>query len=227
MRRAEWAAAREGGTMRRLGRLGTAVLFVVLAVGVGVASARPADARDEAREAGPFGAEVGVPVALLSRLHHAAEREVQLGALAEAGGSSDSSRKYGAQLSADFRELDQRIVATAASAGIGDTRLSAVEAGENVVALKKESDDFGRLANERGASFDRDFWVTVAEAQSAESDMLTSTAAHEPALLGLVSEMSQLYDQSSRRALAAASDVSPSSEPAGSAGEPSADGHSH
>ena len=119
--------------------------------------------------------------------------------------SSAASRRYGAQLSADFRELDQRIVATAASVGIDQARLSAVQAGENVVALKKDSDDFGRLANERGAPFDRDFWVTVAQAQSAESDMLTTTAAREPALLGLVSEMSQLYDQSSRRALVAAS----------------------
>jgi hypothetical protein len=105
-----------------------------------------------------------------------------------------------------------------------------------VVALKKESDDFGRLANERGAAFDRDFWVTVAEAQSAESDMLTSTAAREPALLGLVSDMSQLYERSSRRALVAASAISTSSEPPSPMGEPSPtspldepslDGHSH
>ena len=216
--------------MRRLGRLGTAVLFVISAVGVGIAAARAADPGDEAREAAPFGAEVGAPVALLSRLHHAAEREVQLGELAEAGGASAASRKYGAELSADFRELDQRIVATAASVGIDDARLSAVEAGENVVALKKESDDFGRLANERGAPFDRDFWVTVAEAQSAESDMLTSTAAREPALLGLVSEMSQLYDRSSRRALAAASappaPVGASSAPSEAPPEAPADSHS-
>jgi len=216
--------------MRRLGRLGTAVLFVVSAVGVRVAAARAAAPGDEAREAAPLGAGVGAPVALLSRLHHAAEREVQLGELAEAGGSSAASRRYGAELSADFRELDQRIVATAASAGIDGTRLSAVEAGENVVALKKESDDLGRLANERGAPFDRDFWVTVAEAQSAESDMLTSTAAREPGLLGLVSEMSQLYDRSSRRALLAAS--APSSpagaarDPSGAAPEAPADSHS-
>lgn len=203
--------------MRRLGRLGTAVLFVGSAVGVGIA-ARAADPGDKAREATPFGAEVAAPVALLSRLHHAAEREVQLGELAEAGGWSAASRRYGAELSADFRELDQRIVATAASAGISDARLSAVEAGENVIALKKESDDLGRLANERGAPFDRDFWVTVAEAQSAESDMLSSTVAREPALLGLVSEMSQLYDRSSRRALVAAS-MTPL--PAGAGGAPS------
>ncbi len=138
---------------------------------------------------------------------------MELGELAEAGGSSAASRRYGAELTADFRELDQRIVATAASVGIDSTRLSAVEAGENVVALKKEADDLGRLANERGAPFDRDFWVTVAEAQSAESDMLTATAAREPELLGLVTEMSKLYERSSKRALAAASGPPAAAEP--------------
>jgi hypothetical protein len=78
-----------------------------------------------------------------------------------------------------------------------------------VVALKKEADDFGRLANERGAPFDRDFWVTVAEGQGAEQDMLTATVTHEPALAGLVADMSQLYDRSSKRALAAASQTGP------------------
>jgi len=203
--------------MRRLGRLGTAVLFAASGVGVGIAAAQAADPGGKARQQAPFGAEASAPVALMSRLHHAAEREVELGELGEAGGSAAANRRYGAELAADFRELDQRIVATAASVGVDDARLSAVEAGENVVALKKESDDFERLANERGAPFDRDFWVTVAEAQSAESDMLSSTAAREPALLGLVSEMSQLYDRSSRRALAAAS---MSQSPAGAGGAP-------
>ena len=113
-------------------------------------------------------------------------------------------------------------MATAASDGIDAARLSAVQAGENVVALRKESDDFGRLANERGGSFDRDFWVTVAEAQSAESDMLTTTAAREPALMGLVTEMSQLYDSSSRRALAAASTTA-AAGPAGGSSEAAPD----
>src|SRR4051794_33919067 len=98
----------------RLGRLGTAVLFVASAGGVGIAAARAADPNNQqAREAAPLGAQASAPVALLSRLHHAAQREMQLGALAEAGGSTPASRQYGAQLSADFRELDQRIVATA------------------------------------------------------------------------------------------------------------------
>jgi hypothetical protein len=200
---------REGGNMRRLRRLGTAVLFVASAVGIGIAAARAADPGEQAREAAPLGAQASAPVALLSRLHHAAVREVQLGDLAEAGGSSPASRRYGAQLAADFRALDQRIVATAASAGVAEAQLSAVQAGENVVALRRQSDDFARLANERGASFDRDFWVAVAQAQSADSDMLTTTAAREPALLGLVTDMSQLYDTASRRALVAASTPGP------------------
>jgi hypothetical protein len=203
--------------MRRLRGLGTAVLFVASAGGVGIAAARAAAPNNHAREAGPLGAQASAPVALLSRLHHAAQREVQLGDLAESGGSTEASRRYGAQLSTDFRELDQRIVATAASAGVDMPRLSAVQAGENVVALRRQSDDFGRLANERGPSFDRDFWVAVAQAQSADSDMLTTTAVREPALLGLVSEMSGLYDRSSRRALVAASTPQ---VPSGAEGQP-------
>lgn len=205
--------------MRRLGRLGTAVLFMASAVGSGLAVARAGDPEGEAREAAPWGAEVTAPVALMSRLHHAAEREVELGELAEAGGSSAASRRYGAELTADFRELDQRIVATAASVGVDEARLSAVVAGENVVALKKETDDSGRLANERGAPFDCDFWVTVAEAQSAESDMLTATAVREPALMGIATEMSKLYDCSSKRALAAASGAPAPAEPSAAPGD--------
>jgi len=204
--------------MRRLGRLGTAALFAAAGVGVGVAGARGADPGPEARQAAPWGGEVTAPVAVLSRLHHAAEREVQLGELAETGGATAPTRRYGAELSADFRQLDQRIVETAAVDGIDAGHLSAVAAGENVVALKKEADDFSRLANERDGSFDRDFWVTVAEGQEAAQDMLTATVTREPALVGLVSEMSQLYDRSSKRALAAASQRS-SGGPEGGAGQ--------
>jgi hypothetical protein len=196
----------------RLRRLGTAVLFTAAGVGVGVAGARGADQGTEAHQAAPWGGEVTAPVGLLSRMHHAAEREVQLGELAESGGASAPTRRYGAELSADFRQLDQRITDAAAAEGINSGQLSSVAAGENVVALKKEADDFGRLANERGAPFDRDFWVTVAEGQAAAQDMLTATVAREPTLVGLVSDMSQLYDRSSKRALAAASGSAP--EPA-------------
>jgi len=203
----------------RLGRLGTAVLFTAAGVGVGVAGARGADPGTEARQAAPWGGQVIAPVAVLSRMHHAAEREVQLGELAETGGATAPTRRYGAELSADFRELDQRIVNTAASEGIDSGHLTAVATGENVVALKKEADDFARLANERGAPFDRDFWVTVAEGQAAAQDLLTATVTREPALVGLVSDMSRLYDRSSKRALAAASQKAPQAAEPGTAHE--------
>ena len=57
--------------MRRLGRLGTAVLFVASAVGVGIAAARAADPGGEVREAAPFGAEVGAHERGKLALHHA------------------------------------------------------------------------------------------------------------------------------------------------------------
>jgi len=76
-----------------------------------------------------------------------------------------------------------------------------------------------RLANERGAPFDRDFWVTVAEGQAAAQDLLTATVTREPALVGLVSDMSRLYDRSSKRALAAASQKAPQAAEPGTAHE--------
>ena len=57
------------------------------------------------------------PTALLSRLHHAAEREIQLGELAEVGGAHRDTRSYGAELTADFRAFDQRVIAFAAQSG--------------------------------------------------------------------------------------------------------------
>ena len=143
-----------------------------------IAAARAANPGDQAREAAPFGAEVGAPFALLSRLHHAAEREVQLGELAETGGFVGGKPSLRRGAVSRFGGLDQRIVATAASVGVdGRAALGGSRREENVVALKKESDDFGAPGQRAGARLsNRDFWVTVAESQSAESDMLTSTA---------------------------------------------------
>jgi hypothetical protein len=191
--------------MRRQSGLLTAALLVLAGVGFGLAVAHAADS-----DATPWGAQATTPVVLLSRLHHAAARQVQLGDLAEAAAAFPQSRRYGAELAADFRAVDRRVITLANGLGIGEQQLSSVLAGENVPALKRESDDFSRLANERGAPFDRDFWVTVAQAQSADSDMLTATVTREPALIDLVRDMSGLYDRSSRKALdAAMSTVAP------------------
>ncbi|MES1164623.1 MAG: DUF4142 domain-containing protein [Verrucomicrobiota bacterium] len=151
----------------------------------------------------PWGANVAEPVALLSRLHRAALHEVQLGELAQHAASTPDARQYGADLAADFQGVDQRIVSLAAGLGIPDKQLQVTE-GAHVATLRKDSADYTRLANESGTTFDRDFWVTVADAQAHESDLLATTASREPALTDLVTQMSRLYDRSSRRALAAA-----------------------
>jgi hypothetical protein len=112
-------------------------------------------------------------------------------------------RRYGADLANDFRNVDQRIRSLASGLGIAEARLQ-VSKGENVIALRQQNQAYTRLAGERGSSFDRDFLVTVADAQARESDLLAATATREPALTDLVTEMSRLYDRSSQRALDAA-----------------------
>ncbi len=169
---------------------------LLAAAGMGVqGAARAAD--------GPWGANVAEPVALLSSLHRAALHEVQLGELAQHAGSTPDARQYGADLAADFHGVDQRILSLAGGLGIPEQRLQVTE-GANVAVLRKDSADYSRLAGENGPKFDRDFWVTVADAQAHEADLLAATATREPALTDLVTEMSRLYDRSSRRALAAA-----------------------
>jgi hypothetical protein len=129
--------------------------------------------------------------------------EVQLGDLAQQSAGAPEVRQYGADLASDFRGVDQRIRSLASGLGIAESRLQ-VSRGENVVAMRQQNDAYSRLAGEHGPTFDRDFWVTVADAQVRESDLLAATATREPALTDLVTEMSRLYDRSSRRALEAA-----------------------
>ncbi len=173
-------------------------------VAAGLLAAAGVNFQGQARAAeAPWGSSVAEPVALLSSLHRAALHEVQLGELAQHAASTPDARQYGADLAADFQGIDQRILSLAGGLGIPANRLQVTE-GANVAVLRKDSADYGRLANESGTTFDRDFWVTVADAQAHESDLLAATATREPALTDLVTEMSRLYDRSSRRALAAA-----------------------
>jgi len=151
----------------------------------------------------PWGADVAEPVALLGNLHRAATHEMQLGELAQRTANTPDARQYGAELASDFRGVDQRILSLAGGLGIPESRLQ-VTHGTDVAVLRKDSVDYSRLAGKHGEAFDRDFWVTVADAQAHESDLLATTANREPALTDLVTEMSRLYDRSSRRALAAA-----------------------
>ncbi len=140
---------------------------------------------------------------MLARLHRAALREVELGSLAQGAANSPDARQYGAELAADFHGVDQRIVSLASGLGIAQERLQAGR-GEDASVLRRDADRMSRLASEQGPAFDRDYWVTVADTQARDSDLLAATATREPALTDLVTQMSRLYDRSSRRALDAA-----------------------
>lgn len=185
----------------RIAKTVAAGLLAAAGLGAGHGLARAADA--------PWGSNVtstsnaADPAALLGRLHRAAVHEVQLGELGQQAANTAQARSYGADLTADFRSVDQRILTLAAGLGIPQARLQ-TGPGDNVAAMRQDSASFSRLANEHGPAFDRDFWVTVADAQARESDLLAATATREPALTDLVTEMSRLYDRSSRRALEAA-----------------------
>jgi hypothetical protein len=166
-------------------------------------------AGSEGAKEAPWGTDVARPTAELARLHQAAMREVQLGEMADAGASHRETQKYGAELAAQFRAYDQRLVTFAAANGIGDDKLDTPVPGENVVAMRRQVSDLSRLANERGEPFDRDFWVAIAGEQGATSDMLPSAVAQEPSLTPLVADMSALLDGASRRALTASKATQP------------------
>ncbi|HXJ21024.1 MAG TPA: DUF4142 domain-containing protein [Polyangia bacterium] len=180
--------------MRITGIVAAGFLFAV-GVGFGDTPARAAEA--------PWGADVTEPVVLLGQLHRAAVHEVQLGDLAQTNGEAVEVRDYGARLASDFRAVDQRITTLAGGMGVDESRLQ-VSRDENVPVLKQEAANFSRLANQSGPAFDREFLVTVADAQARESDLLINAAAREPALANLATDMGRVYDQSSKRALDAA-----------------------
>ena len=206
--------------MRRLIVTASAALLVLGNLGVGITTAGAegkATGGQQQRVEAPFGGEIAQPTALLSRLHQAAQREIQLGDLAKTGGAHRDTRAYGAELAADFRAFDQKVIAFANASAIDETQLDRAFPGQNVVAMRRQVENLGRLANERGQRFDRDFWVAIAEEQSATSDMLPGVVVHEPVLSALVSDLSGLLERSSARALevanadegAAGFDVSP------------------
>jgi hypothetical protein len=193
--------------MGRFRGIVVAAMLIAASIGVGVAVAR---AQGDAGAPGPAAAAAaGVPwtddvpraTVLLSRLHHAAAREVVLGDLAESKAAHPETRRYGAELSAEFRAYDQRLVTFSGSVGIDGSRLARTYAGENVAAMRREADDVARFANASGEEFDRGFWVAVAQEQSAATDMLPSIAQGGPELTRLAAELGQLLDRSSVRAL--------------------------
>lgn len=193
--------------MGRFRGIVVSAMLVVASISVGVAVARaqgeagaPGTTR-AAPAAAPWTDDVPRATTLLSRLHHAAAREMVLGDLAESKATHPETRRYGAELAAEFRAYDQQLISFAASVGIDSSRLAKTYAGENVAAMRREADDVARFANAGGEEFDRGFWVAVAQEQSASTDMLPAIAQGGPELTRLAAELGQLLDRSSLRAL--------------------------
>jgi hypothetical protein len=142
----------------------------------------------------------------LSRLHHAARREVQLGELAAAGGGNPQVRSYGSRLADRFRAFDARVIALGEQRGVPEATLTQTFAGENTDSLRREADDLTRLSGLRGADFDRGFWVALAQEQSATADLAATLAAgaNDPAVRGLAAALAPELDAASREAVAIA-----------------------
>jgi hypothetical protein len=146
-------------------------------------------------------------VVRLSRMHHAANRQVDLGRLAQNAANRPETRAYGAHLATDFEALDGRIVATGEPLGVDRARLERIYAGENTAALSREADDLTRLAGAHGDAFDRQFWVIVAHDQLAAADMLAPVADADSRLDPIAVDLGRALEDSSRLALVASRPV--------------------
>jgi Domain of unknown function (DUF4142) len=193
--------------MRTLRRLAwVAMLTVPPAAGlVGLADSNAATIVGSSGAVAP--APTSATVVRLSRMHHTAAREAELGRLAQLSASRAETRAYGARLAAEFQALDERISALAEGLGIDGVSLARVHAGENTAALAREKVDLERLTAERGDDFDRQFWVVVAQDQLAAADMVAA-ARTDPQLEPIVVDFGQQLEAASEQALVAARPVS-------------------
>jgi hypothetical protein len=149
-------------------------------------------------------------VATLSRLHHVAKRELELGLLAQIAAVRPETRAFAAELETSFRALDRRVVALAETFGIAENRLRLAYAVDNADTLRRQAVALDRLSVARGADFDRQFWVTIAQVHLTASDLLGpafGAAGVERRVDSLVVEMVLLIDHSSRRAVTAAASM--------------------
>ena len=194
--------------MRRLRACVFAAVVAATGSQVGLGSA----ARAQGAAAAPPGAKGNAVEALqaqsarllrLSKLQHAAEREVQLALLAETGATRPETRRYAADLGADFRRLSERIGKVAETMQINDERLRRLFAGENTASLRREADDLDRLGKQRGEAFDRQFWIIVTHEQMAASDMLGGMAGDDPRIDPLVADMALVLDRATGNAVVA------------------------
>ena len=198
--------------MRLLRACAYAALLAAAGSQVGLASAAPA-AQGAAATPPAQGNAVeslqaqGARLLRLSKLQHAAEREVQLALVAETGASSPETKRYAADLGADFRRLTERIGEFAESMKIDDDRLRRLFAGENTAALRREAEDLDSLAKQRGEAFDRQFWIIVTHEQMAASDMLGAMAGDDPRIDPLVADMALLLERATGNAIVAAKAV--------------------
>ena len=194
-----------GGFDRMLGACAAFILTGVLAP---VAMAKPPPTTAAERQA------QSRAVVPLSLLHHVAQREIELGILAQVDAALPETMRFASELETDFRLLDRRILAIAEALGIGENRLRQAYADQNRVALDWQADALDRLSMLRGKDFDRQFWVTVDWDQLAASDLLASAAGTVSSLDPLVSDTVRLLDRSIRRAAAArtSSNTPPSPE---------------
>jgi hypothetical protein len=184
-----------------------AVFAAVAVLGVGGRGAAAAEALAARTPGATTPAPADATIVRLSRLHHAAKRQVDLGRLAETAANRPETRAYGTRLVADFQAIDGRVIATAEPLGVDQARLERIYAGENTAALSREAEDLTRLASEHGDAFDRQFWVIVSHDQLAAADMLAPVAGADARLDPLVAELSRALDSSRRLALVAARPV--------------------
>lgn len=193
--------------MRTLRRLAWVAMLTV-APGAGVVGLSDSNAATIVESSGPVApAPTSATVIRLSRLHHAAAREAELGRLAQLSANRPETRAYGARLMTDFGALDERISALAEGLGIAGASLARVHAGENTAALAREKVDLDRLAAARGDDFDRQFWVVVVQDQLAAADMLAA-ARSDPQLEPIVAEFARQLEAASDQALVAARPIS-------------------
>ena len=179
-----------GGFNRMLGACAAFVLTGALAP---VAVAKPP----------PTPAAQSRAVVPLSVLHHVAQREMELGLLAQVAAVRPETMRFATEVEADFRQLDRRILAIAEALGIGENRLRQAYADQNTDELARQADNLDRLSMLRGENFDRQFWMTIDRDQSAASDLLASASGTVPSLDPLVADAVRLLDRSIRKSAAA------------------------
>jgi hypothetical protein len=182
-----------------------AIVTVVPVAGGSAAEAATVVGGPQGRVVAP--APSSATVMRLSRLHHLAARQVQLGRLAQLSAHRSETRAYGGRLVNDFQALGRRISAAAAELGIDPAMLEATYAGENTAALAREAEDLTRLGAASGDDLDRQFWMVLAQDQLAATDLLLPIAGADPRLEPLVADLGRQLDTSSRGALLAAAPV--------------------